>query len=142
MTQAKPLGQAGRIMVSTVDPGNHPMQAELIESQVQKCSTGLDRVPVPGNVGMENIAEFATPVFDRMEKKYDVADQPLRFGKFHTQSQRLTFIGNLLPSEIRAQPLAQHFVVHRLERQEPTDLSIAPVRQERRTVVKSQWSEP
>lgn len=116
-TGGKPKGR----LVAAIHPGRHPVQAKLLEGEVQQGVRRLSGIAVAGMGGIRDPARLPAPVLSTPEKEHDVPDHPTSLTQLHAQREGVPLGRNLPPAPTAAKPLCNHVAVHRNERDEPAD---------------------
>jgi hypothetical protein len=112
---AETVAKAERRTVAGIHPGDHPVQVELIQGQVQHGAGGLGRIAVAGVAWVEYPADRTATMLSTGEEEHRVSDQLPRRGQLHAERQGLTFPRDHPPGPSVGQLLCDHLRVHRLE---------------------------
>jgi hypothetical protein len=114
-TRGKPDGG----FVPAVHSGSHPVQAKLVEGEVQQGVSRLSGVAVPGMIRIKHPAHLTAPMLGTPEEEHDIADHPLTPGELNTQCEGVTLGLNRAPRPTVAKSLRDHLGGHRTEWNKP-----------------------
>ena len=131
----EPGCKTSRTVIVGINPGHDPVEAEIVEREMQDPVRGLGRVPLAREGGIEDIADLPAAMLGRMPHQDDVAYQLARCAEFDTESECLSFgfEGMARPHAIHA--IADSGGVHRFKRDVSTYLRKRSVGDERLDVL-------